>query len=94
MKVIWKYPLELVRPDGWLTASPTVEMPAGAQILTMQLQGRTPTLWALVDTAESRNEVRKLRIFGTGHPLPSTELEHLGTFQHEAFVFHVFEEKS
>ena len=42
MKTIWKYPLRI---RDWVR----LEMPRGAEILCVQVQGLTPCLWALVD---------------------------------------------
>jgi hypothetical protein len=40
-KAIYKYPLINRRSD--------IDMPLGAQVLAVQAQFETPTLWALVD---------------------------------------------
>lgn len=90
MTVIWKFPIDLYR-DRMVTASPVVEMPAGARMLTMQLQAHQPTLWAIVDPAAPK-EPRQLHIVGTGHPMPAGDLVYLGTWQSNGLVFHVFEE--
>lgn len=86
MITIWKYSLKL---DDKVK----LEMPKGAQILTVQMQGITPYLWALVDT-ESKKEERTFFIFGTGtsNPRLGFELNYIGTFQERFFVWHVFEE--
>ena len=44
MKTIWKFPVPV--NDGNV-----LEMPEGAKILSVQVQGETPCLWALVDVA-------------------------------------------
>ena len=86
MNSIWKFPLN---PN-----SPTlVEMPAGTQILSMQLQGGTPTLWALVDT-EAPRVTRHFAIYGTGWEFDYSPGTHVGTFQMAggSLVFHVFDQ--
>lgn len=83
---IWKYTLaELGRQY--------LQMPAGAQILTVQLQDDMVQLWAIVDPNAEKVE-RVIDIYGTGHQMPDVGPgEYLGTFQMHggALVFHVFE---
>lgn len=85
-KTIWKFTIESLNDN-------VIEIPKGGQILSMQVQGRLPQLWVLVDpTAEK--EKRTFRIHGTGHDVPDADkLNFIGTFQmHEgSLVFHVFE---
>lgn len=71
-----------------------LELPQGAQILSVQVKGGTPCLWALVDP-EAALEPRPLRVSGTGWEVERGHLGHfLGTIQLRdgALVFHVFEE--
>jgi len=91
VSVIWKFPIDLYRA-GRVTDNPVIEMPAGAKILTMQLQDHQPTLWAVVDP-DAPKEPRQLHIVGTGQAVPAGELTYLGTWQSNGFVFHVFEER-
>lgn len=68
-------------------------MPAGAQILTIQMQGNTITLWAQVNEAVAQ-EPRHVEIFGTGWaigPMPEN-LKYLSTVQDASgFVWHIYE---
>lgn len=84
MKRIYKYPL---------SASDAVQrivMPKGAKILTVQVQGTTPCLWALVDIREA-DEDRTIIIYGTGHNVVLNG-NYIGTYQIGSnLVFHVFE---
>lgn len=85
-KAVWKYPLEAA-------ASVTVQMPQGAQILCVQVQHDTPTIWALVDTSMPF-EKREFHTYGTGHEIPDSEiLAYVGSWQLHggAYVFHTFE---
>lgn len=85
MKTIWKFTLELI--DAQLIA-----MPAGSQLLTVQLQGDTPCLWALVDDYVGLVQVRTIEIHGTGNPIDSDhQRRYVATFQQPPFVWHVFE---
>ena len=81
---IWKYPVEV--------GEFALRMPKGAQVLDVQIQGREPVMWAIVDTAAER-EVRRFRIYGTGHPYEVQRDKYIGTFQLDSgsLVFHLFE---
>ena len=91
MNAVYKYPLPL---PGQTEDTFTVDIPAGAQLLTVQLQRGEPVLWALVDP-EDRPTPYTLRIAGTGHPLDASAHYHhyLGTVQMAggALVFHYFQ---
>lgn len=86
MKTIWKYDLELVDRQ-------TLKLPSGAQILTVQMQGDTPRLWALVDPERELAE-RRISIYGTGNPVPTDQQAdgYISTFQlyDGGLIFHVF----
>lgn len=89
MKVL-KYPVP-VTDDFELV------LPAGSQILSVQVQGiygDRPFLWALVDTGEGQNVTRTFRLLGTGHVLEDHHKhQYIGTFQCDDghFVGHLFE---
>lgn len=87
-KQIWKYELEIV-------GNQTIEMPANAEILTVQTQDETPCIWALVDPKETKQK-RFIEVYGTGqdvHYDMGVNRKYLGTYQLRggSFVFHVFE---
>ena len=73
-----------------------LEIPIGAEILTVQVQRGVPQIWALVDPS-LQNEVRTFRLSGTGHPVDVSDyrddLKYIGTFQIDSgyLVFHLFE---
>lgn len=69
-----------------------VEMPLGAEILTVQMQGPTCCLWYKCDPAKYTTR-RHIGIFGTGHDLPNVHMNYLGTIQWNLgqLVFHIFE---
>lgn len=85
MKQVFKYPLRI-------TDTQSLELPVGAEILSVQVQFSTVQLWALVDTSQPK-EKREIEIYGTGHPMHDAERKFIGTVQLEEgrFVFHVFE---
>lgn len=84
VKTIWKYPLS---PIG-----ASIEMPAGSQVLCIQMQNDVPYLWVLVDPG-NHNVIRSFVVRGTGHQLPDDPGKYIGTFQMDLgrLVFHLFE---
>ncbi len=84
MKTIWKYEL---RPLA------EINMPRGAQVLTVQVQNGIPQIWVFVNADYEFEEVRKFITYGTGHKVPDNPGRYIGTFQlaEEGLVFHVFE---
>lgn len=85
MSTIYKYPIQ-----PGLTV---LELPRGAQVLTVQMQGDRPFLWARLDTRQPP-ERRTFEVFGTGDGMPDDpRLMYVATFQMEggSLVWHVFE---
>ena len=85
-KTIWKYELSSTSP---------LELPIGAEILTVQPQGGGLCLWALVDP-DASTEKRDIEVFGTGRTVAcdmGIERHYIGTVQFGggALVLHVFE---
>lgn len=85
---IYKYPFEI-------GDDVTISMPRGATVLSVQMQGETPTMWAIVDP-KAPIEARRFRIFGTGHPVPSVFGigNFVATFQQGPFVWHMFDDRA
>ena len=86
-KKIWKYelPFQRVGIDGGL--------PRGAEILSVQMQGNSLQMWALVDP-KAPTEYRAFKIFGTGWDIPNEpRLHYLETVQSGELVWHIFELK-
>jgi len=68
-----------------------LEIPEGAEFLSLQTQSGTPQMWFKVDEHAAKQR-RRFLVAGTGHyVVPSAHF--LGTFQLDdgARVFHVFE---
>lgn len=67
-----------------------IELPEGAQILSLQLQKGIPTIWALVDP-EAVTYTRRFFVVATGEEI-GDHLEYVGTFQvpESELVFHIF----
>lgn len=88
MTRIYKYPLQ---PMGGVQS---IEMPQGADILSVQAQNDRPTLWAAVNP-DAPMESRRFVTAITGALIPDKEDEaiYLGTVQlaEGTFVLHVFE---
>lgn len=96
METIWKFPIKI--QDEQL-----VEMPKRSIILTVQIQGPEPYIWAIVnDDAKIIN--RKIRLAGTGTELPNVMAHarayhtnaraYIGTIQliEGNLIYHVFDE--
>lgn len=85
MKTVYKYGIEIKYHFS-------VSMPAGAQVLTIQVQHGKPFIWALVDT-EAQLAERHFRVAGTGHPIEDENPLYVGTYQLHGgdLVFHLFE---
>jgi hypothetical protein len=84
MKTVWKFPIAL-------EARQQIRLPAGAEILNVQVQRDVPQLWVLVDT-ERPGVLREFMLVGTGHEIES-DGTYLGTFLNRAgdLVLHLFE---
>ena len=85
-RVIWKFPIST-------TDIQSVDMPKGAEILTVQNQNDTPCIWALVDS-ENETVKRTFEIHGTGNPIDHDyNLKYIGTYQQldGRLVWHLFE---
>jgi hypothetical protein len=85
---IYKYELEL-------TDHQNIQLPIGAEILTVGNQNELVCLWALIDPVAEK-EFRQIEIFGTGMPILSdmgTSREYISTFQMDGgkLVLHAFE---
>lgn len=83
MKKIWKFQLQV-------TDTQIVEMPVGAEILSLQVQHSVPCIWALVDDHVGREKVT-FTAYGTGHDVYHRS-GYVGTYQLHTgtLVFHVF----
>ena len=99
MKTIWKYPL-VEEPEQ------TIEMPEGANILSVQCLANLPMLWAMVDTDKKKTK-RLIEVYPTGVEIedkPAILRKYIGTYQRRyldpkhqdkgiTLVWHVFEYK-
>lgn len=80
---IWKFSLALAsQPQA-------KEIPLGATIVCVAMQGRSPTMWADVDTSRAVRP-RMFVVRGTGHDVPDGA-KYLGTAFDGGLVWHVFE---
>ena len=86
MKTIYKYTLTGLDKGR-------LELPVGAEILTVQEQRGMVCLWAIVEP-KAKKETRVFKIFGTGHDIPDNPGKYINTFMTDggAFVWHVFED--
>jgi hypothetical protein len=86
VRSIWKFPFAIADEVS-------VEMPAGAKVLCVQIQHGAPCFWAVVNTMASM-QTRRFRVFGTGLPFEGAGLDgYVGTIQQAegSLVWHVFE---
>lgn len=86
LQKIFKYTLEL-------TDVQALHLPSESKILHVDVQNENICLWALV-YENWPVESRMIRIVGTGHPVDTADLIHLGTVQQGPYVWHVFEQKN
>lgn len=83
-KQVWKFPILRDRQ---------IEMPEGADIITLMVQDGTACIWAIVDT-EAPKVKRTFLVVGTGHDIPENCLGwYWGSWQSGPFVWHLFEER-
>ena len=83
---IWKFPIETEDEQ-------VINVPVGAEFLSVQVQHNQPCIWAKVDPQENVIVREKVVIVGTGHPAKHTNgMMFLGTYQLAGgnFVGHVF----
>jgi len=76
VNTIWKYAIPL--SDNF-----AIKMPEHAQVLCVQMQGRTPTMWALVDNDHKLVD-REFVTLGTGNPITEKllyDMIYIGTYQ-------------
>jgi len=81
MKTIYKYTLH--------SQDCSLQLPKGAEILSVQLQNQIPTLWALVNPMTVTEE-RHICIVGTGWQVEDN-MKYITTYMDGYFVWHVFE---
>lgn len=86
IQTVWKFPLALAQTQDVL-------MPAGARILSIQVQDEMLCAWALVNP-EADRERRYFLIVGIGHEMPKGRYTYLATVQMDSFVWHVFERET
>lgn len=89
MTTIWKFPFHI-------RDTVAIEMPRGATVLPhlepARLEQGEPGLviWAVVDP-DQPTETRVFHVVGTGHPMPETPLNYIGSALAGPLVWHVFE---
>lgn len=83
MKVIYKYTLRL-QEDNVLI------LPVGYEIVSVQNQDSTITLWVMIDMGIKATLGVRFKIVGTGIPFDFLYHKHLSTVQVGDFIWHVF----
>lgn len=78
-----------------LHSSEGLELPVGAQVLSIGLQKRQlykVVMWVALDPDCTETETRYFYFVGTGSTLPNSEKKFIGTVQDSSeYVWHVFE---
>ena len=75
-----------------------IEMPVGATVLPhleiarLEHDEHGLAMWAVVDP-DQPTETRVFHVVGTGHPMPDTPLNYIGTATERGFVWHLFERR-
>lgn len=69
-----------------------VQMPQGAKVLSVGMQGLKLCIWAIVDT-DVPNEGRLFSVYGTGFKISPQNLQFVGTTFMGNYVWHLFEGK-
>jgi hypothetical protein len=93
MKMIYKYPLGTEIYHNMVTE---VEMPRNAEILSLQMQGGIPVIWAIVNPKKQKRKY-VFHVCGTGYEMLDYERKHyvyVGTVQQSGLmtlVWHIFE---
>lgn len=91
VRIIYKYSVALDRDDDD-DDDFTIELPSGAQLLTVQTQDTEPYVWAFVNPNAPKVQ-RKFKLVLTGQSIEATaDLSYVGTFQLSAgsLVYHLF----
>lgn len=85
---VYKY---TIPPEDYFS----LDLPAGAKILTVQTQRDKPQIWALVDTGQQSKVRHNFRLAGTGDDIKedNDSLVYVGTFQLAGgnVIVHLFE---
>ncbi len=85
MQTIWKFSMDQ-------TGVQAIEMPTGAKIVHVAVQGGAVCLWAQVNP-QAVTERRLISVYGTGQEMPDDPGHHVGTFLLSGgqYVFHVYD---
>lgn len=66
-------------------------VPRGTELLTVQYQNKTPTLWYLVDPDEPKKSTARITSVGTGRAFEMHSADkYISTIQDDYFVWHFF----
>ena len=86
MKTIYKYKLYSLKT--------LIELPCNHEILHVNSQDNTPTIWIKVDTDQTNIQPKIFYVFATGQPLPENvdSMVFIGTAHCGTLVWHIFSE--
>ena len=85
MKTIYKYPIKIADHQ-------VLNLPMGAEVLTVQTQQGKIFLWAKVDADQRETTELNIYVCGTGHRVRDETLVYLGAIQqfNGDLIWHVF----
>lgn len=84
MKTVYKYTIPFLDEA-------VLELPIGAEVLSVGTQHEQLMLWARIDTESTHTTVkRRFRVVGTGHPEAVGRFIGTVLFRDGTLVFHVF----
>jgi len=85
MKIIHKVKLTIA--DGPIV----VQIPKGAEILSIQMQKGVPCIWYICNIEEHEIERRTFLCIGTGESFYHSKMKYINTVQDGPYVWHFFE---
>jgi len=87
MKIIHKYQL--------LNETHSINVPEGAEILSVQTQNNVPCIWMLINPKETKFDIRTFSMYGTGNTFNQDGKKYIGTVQLDggSSVMHIFEKE-
>lgn len=83
MTTIWKFPLDIATFQE-------VSVPLAAEPIHAGLDANgEPSIWCEVNSSDVKEKIH-VYLVGTGHSLPERARQHVGSFVHGPFVWHVY----
>ena len=82
MRTVYKYPIEAFYLE--------LMLPEEANIVYVGLDSHSvPCIWVELNPNDAQTK-QKIMVFGTGYSIDDPNLEHIGSFVQDVFVWHVY----